>query len=63
MHVDGAYSHFRADHPQMVTLSVSPTLGVQRPSRTDVHDLRWFDRVPLVRDTAQLYRRLRGAMR
>jgi len=47
----------------MVTLSVSPTLGVQRPSRTDVHDLRWFDRVPLVRDTAQLYRRLRGAMR
>lgn len=63
MHVDGAYSHFRADHPQMVTLSVSPTLGVQRPSRTDVHDLRWFDRVPVVRDTAQLYRRWRGAMR
>jgi hypothetical protein len=59
MHVDGAYSHFRADHPEMVTVAVSPTLGRQRPSRTDVHDLRWFDRMPLFREAVGALRRLR----
>ena len=59
MHVDGAYSHFRADHPEIVTLAVSPALGYQRASRTDVHDLRWFDRLPGFREMAHLYRRLR----
>lgn len=59
MHVDGAYSHFRADHPDMVTLAVSPTLGRQRSSRTDVHDLRWFDRLPVIRDAVEVLRRLR----
>ncbi|MET4102645.1 glycosyl transferase family 25 [Roseovarius sp. MBR-78] len=59
MHVDGAYSHFRADHPQMVTQAACPTLGHQRASRTDVHDLRWFDRLPVFREAAQVYRRLR----
>lgn len=59
MHVDGAYSHFRADHPEMVTLAACPTLGHQRASRTDVHDLRWFDRLPVFRGAAQIYRRWR----
>ncbi|MGX0875352.1 glycosyl transferase family 25 [Roseovarius sp. MBR-154] len=63
MHVDGAYSHFRADHPAMVTLAVSPTLGVQRASRTDIHELRWFDRLPVLRDVTQIGRRLRRALR
>lgn len=59
MHVDGAYTHFRADHPEMVTRAACPTLGHQRASRTDVHDLRWFDRLPVIRGAAQIYRRLR----
>jgi len=59
MHVDGAYSHFRTDHPEMVTLAASPTLGRQRASRTDVHDLRWFDRLPVIREAAGALRRLR----
>jgi len=63
MHVDGAYSHFRADPPEMVTLAASPTLGVQRASRTDIHDLRWFDRLPVLRDIVQVSRRLRRALR
>ena len=59
MHVDGAYSHFRADHPEMVTVAVSPTLGRQRPSRTDIHDLRWFDRLAVIREATEALRRLR----
>lgn len=59
MHVDGAYSHFRADHPAMVTMAACPTLGHQRASRTDVHDLRWFDRLPVFREAAQAWRRFR----
>lgn len=59
MHVDGAFCHFRADHPDMVTLAVLPPLGHQRPSRTDIHTLRWFDRFPIIRSAAELLRRLR----
>lgn len=60
MHVDGAISRFRADHPGHATLVASPPLGVQRASRTDIHDLHWFDRWPLVRDLAGGLRRLRA---
>ena len=61
MHVDGAYGWFRQAHPQMTTVTCTPVLGVQRPSRTDIHALRWFDRVPMVRDVVQRLRRLRAA--
>lgn len=59
MHVDGAYSWFRTAHPEIRTLAAVPPLGHQRPSRTDIHDLRWFDRAPLVRDIVQAMRRLK----
>lgn len=59
MHVDGAYSWFRANHPQMLTIVANPELGHQRASRTDVHDLRWHDRVPVVRDVVAFLRRFR----
>ena len=59
MHVDGALSRFRADHPQFVTLVAVPPLGYQRPSRTDIHALRLYDRLPLVRDLVCLIRRLK----
>ena len=57
MHVDGAYVHFRADNPDVITYLATPDLGYQRPSRTDIHRLRWFDRMPWVRDIAQFARR------
>jgi glycosyl transferase, family 25 len=44
MHVDGAYSWFRAAHPARRTVACQPQLGYQRASRTDIHALRWFDR-------------------
>lgn len=59
MHYDGALNHFRADRPDVVTLAILPTLGVQRASRTDIHALRWFDRLPVVREGVQFLRRVR----
>ena len=61
MHVDGAYSRFREDNPDVETFVASPQLGFQRPSRTDIHALRWFDRTPLVRNAVQALRRARHA--
>ena len=50
MHVDGAYNWFRRAHPQFKTLLAIPELGFQRASRTDIHDLRWYDTAPLIRN-------------
>jgi glycosyl transferase, family 25 len=38
-------------------------LGEQRSSRTDVHSLRWFDRLVLVKDVVASLRRVRNAVR
>jgi glycosyl transferase family 25 len=59
MHVDGAFSTFRQMHPQVVTLVAEPSLGGQRPSRSDIAAPRWFDRTPLLREGAAAFRRLR----
>jgi hypothetical protein len=58
MHYDGALNHYRADRPDLVTLAILPTLGTQRPSRTDIHALRWFDKIPFVREFVNLARKL-----
>lgn len=58
MHVDGAYSHFRADHTELVTWAATPAFGHQRASRTDIHRRKWFDRMVLVRGFVGLLRRL-----
>ncbi|HUP10536.1 MAG TPA: glycosyltransferase family 25 protein [Caldimonas sp.] len=62
MHVDGAYCWFRRRHPEYLTLLASPELGYQRLSRTDVHDLRWYDRSLGVRHLMSLVRRVRRTM-
>jgi len=62
MHVDGAYSWFRRSHPELVTLSVNPPLAVQRPSRSDIHDLQWFDRNETFRPLANWARRLKRSV-
>ncbi len=59
MHVDGAYSWFRRANPDLVTLAAVPQVAHQRASRTDIHRLRLFDRMPVVRDIAQGLRYLR----
>lgn len=60
MHVDGAYSWFRRAHPHVRTWIAVPPLGYQRASRTDIHDLRWFDKMPAVREVVSMLRRLRN---
>jgi len=57
MHVDGAYSMFRARDPRVVTLVASTSLGGQRSSRSDITANRWFDRQPGVRALTSLARR------
>ena len=57
MHVDGAYSMFRARNPSVVTLIASTSLGGQRSSRSDITDNRWFDRQPGIRLLAGLARK------
>ena len=57
MHVDGAYSMFRARDPRVVTLVASTSLGGQRSSRSDITANRWFDRQPGVRALTSLARK------
>lgn len=49
MHVDGAYTHFRAKYPDVLTLVASPVLGWQQSSRSDITP-GWFDRTPIFKD-------------
>lgn len=63
MHVDGAYNWLRRAHPDLKTLVATPELGHQRPSRTDIHDLKWFDSMPVVRNAASALRRLKRSFR
>jgi len=49
MDVDGAYSWFRRAHPHLKTYIANPQIAYQRSSRTDISELSWRDRLPLVR--------------
>jgi glycosyl transferase, family 25 len=60
MHVDGAYSTIRAQDCALITYAHSPVLGYQRSSRTDVGDLKWFDRIKLVAPIANFGRKLKS---
>ena len=59
MHVDGAYSWFRKEHPELTTLAAAPKLAKQRSSRSDIAPLRWFDRYPVVKNFVELARSLK----
>ncbi len=63
MHIDGAYGWFRQSHPEVSTWLATPSLGLQRSSRTDVHPLRWYDRGVGSAWLASLLRRWRNRMR
>lgn len=59
MHVDGAYSTFRAQNPDVTTQIAMPNLGFQRPSPSDIAGFRWFDRLAGVKALSALVRRFR----
>jgi hypothetical protein len=55
MFPDAALSWFRRHHPQVQTVLAAPPLASQRSSRSDI-TMRWFDRVPVLRDAAEMVR-------
>jgi glycosyl transferase family 25 len=63
MHVDGAYSTIRAQNPSIIAYAQFPSLGYQRSSRTDIHDRRFLDRVPLLAPFVRLGRKAKNALR
>lgn len=63
MHVDGAYSMFRARNPDVKVLAARPSLAGQRSSRTDIHDLGLLDRLPVAGDVMSALRRLKNKLR
>lgn len=57
--IDAAYVWFRRANPGVRTAFADPPLAGQRPSRSDIAALAWYDRVPLVRSAAAFARTLR----
>jgi glycosyl transferase family 25 len=60
MHVDGAYSTIRLQDHSLTTYVYFPALGYQRPSRTDVANLKWFDRIGMLAPIISIARRLKA---
>jgi glycosyl transferase, family 25 len=58
MHVDGAYSTIREQNPSLNTFIFSPSMGIQRSSRSDIRDPNFVDRFEFVRPTLTKLRRL-----
>ena len=59
---DGAFNLFREKNPDVRTLVVTPNLAGQRSSRTDLHDLEWFDRNALTRPLVDAARMVKNAL-
>lgn len=62
MHVDGAYSTIRAQHPDLVTYAFCPSLGYQRSSRTDIGKQKWFDQTTFLRPIVHLARHMKSTL-
>lgn len=62
--IDAAYVWFRRANPDVATRFAAPPLAIQRASRSDIADLRFYDRLailrPLVGLARQVVRRARG---
>ncbi|MBN8814144.1 MAG: hypothetical protein J0J06_01700 [Sphingomonas sp.] len=61
--IDGAYVWFRRAHPEVKTAFAEPAIGNQRASRTDIGDLKIYDRLPVVRHAVELARQFRNLFR
>jgi glycosyl transferase family 25 len=62
MHVDGAYSTIRKQNPEMKTFAFFPSLGYQRPSRSDIADLKFYDRIKPLRPLIGGLRRAKNSL-
>lgn len=57
--IDGVYVWFRRAHPAVRTHFAVPPLAHQRPSRTDIAELAFFDRWPILRRLAGWARKVK----
>lgn len=48
MHVDGAYSWFRREHPDLLTLITPQQYVLQRASKSDIAPPSWKDKLPFM---------------
>jgi glycosyl transferase, family 25 len=55
--IDGAYVWFRRANPGVKTLFADPVVAVQRSSRSDIAQLRFYDRWPVLREAVGFARR------
>jgi len=60
MHVDGAYSWFRRQHPEVHTYLAAPSLGYQRTSLSDITPPSLVQKHPLLRHLVQPLYQLKG---
>jgi hypothetical protein len=60
MHLDGAYTTLRAQNHGLATYAYFPVLGYQRSSRTDVGELKWFDRLGILSPFVDTARKLKA---
>lgn len=56
--IDAAYVWFRRAHPDVPVRFAAPPLAFQRSSRSDIADMPFFDRVPVLRTLANFARKL-----
>lgn len=61
--IDGAYVWFRRAHPEVSTLFARPPLGHQRPSRSDIADLQFYDKLPVFRQGAAAARSVKRSIK
>ena len=59
MHVDGAYNWFRRELPAYTTTISTPKLGFQRSSDSDIADLSWKNRLPLIKLIKKFIRKIK----
>lgn len=57
MHVDGAYWHFRRQNPDVRAVMITPPVGLQRHSQSDIAPPTTLDRAPGVKMLKALRRR------
>lgn len=60
--IDGVYVWFRRAHPEVPVHFARPALAHQRPSRTDIASLAFYDRWIGLRDLAQAARTVKRAV-
>ena len=62
-HRDGAFNLFIEKNPDFRRLLAVPNLAIQRSSRTDLHQNRFYDQTPVFREIAGTIRAMRNRLR